>query len=363
MSDIIQKITEYFKNKRFLKHLIFWFVFILFNLVRSIAAYKDKSDIYFDKLPLASLANNLPDIITAYIVVYLIFEKFIKKKKYLLGFVSFSICIYVMSILNRFWVVQVVETIHRIPPFHQESLMEIINNPRHLIAYYMPGLILNSFVFAAVKYYLENEGKRITQLEIAKEKSTIELNTLKGQLNPHFLFNTLNNIYALSVMNSPQTSNAIAKLSEMLDFVLFKCEDKLVPLQSELDLIENYIALEKLRYNDDLQIIFSKNIKIPTTIPPLILLSLVENAFKHGTKEDGTAPKITIDVQSTAEKFIFKISNSLANSEKIKKRKSLGLLNIKKQLSLIYGNQYALAIDHKTSVSLFSVTLKIFNTN
>ncbi|WP_408040356.1 sensor histidine kinase [Tenacibaculum amylolyticum] len=340
-----------------LKHFIFWTVFILFNLVKSLATFKDKGDVYTSKLPISSIIGNLPDIITAYIVVYIIFEKLIKKRKYLLGTLSFFIVIYIMSVLNRLWVVQVVETIYRIPPFEQESFMEIINEPRHLIAYYMPSLVLSSFVFAAVKYYFENEGKHLKQLEIEKEKSSIELKTLKGQLNPHFLFNTLNNIYSLSVMNSPQTSNAIAKLSEMLDFVLFKCDDQLVSLKNELALIRNYIALEKLRYTDELQINITSDINVPAKVPPLILLSLVENAFKHGASANGGAPEITIDITSNEKTVEFFVSNTVSASEKTQERKSIGLLNIKKQLDLIYGTNYTLDID--TNADLFSVKITI----
>lgn len=357
MLEYIQKITNYIKSKRVLKHLIFWTVFILFNLARSLASFKDKGDVYTSLLPISSIIRNLPDIITAYIVVYIIFEKLIKKRKYLLGTLSFFIVIYIMSILNRLWTVQVVETIYRIPPFEQESLMQIINEPRHLVAYYMPSLVLNSFVFAAVKYYFENEEKHVKQLEIEKEKSIIELKTLKGQLNPHFLFNTLNNIYSLSVMNSPQTSNAIAKLSEMLDFVLFKCDDQLVSLKNELALIKNYIALEKLRYNDDLQVNITSDINFPAKVPPLILLSLVENAFKHGASSNEGAPKISIDVISNEKTVGFSVINTITSSEKIQERKSIGLLNIKKQLDLIYGTDYNLNID--TSENLFSVKITI----
>lgn len=359
MLEYIQKITTYIKSKRVLKHLIFWTVFILFNIVRSLAAYKEKGTVYIESLPISSILDTLPDIITAYIVVYFIFEKFIKKRKYLIGTIIFFIVIYLLAILNRLWVVQVVESLFRTPPFHQESLIEIINDPRHLIAYYMPRLVLNSFVFAAVKYYFENEAKRIRQLEIAKEKSSIELKTLKGQLNPHFLFNTLNNIYSLSILNSPQTSNAIAKLSNMLDVILFKCDEQLVSLHNELALIENYIALEKLRYSNDLKVNLTTTINTAAQIPPLILLSLVENAFKHGANKNGNAPIISIDIKSNEDSVKFVITNTVVHSEKTQERKSIGLLNIKKQLDLIYQTNYNLTID--TNTDTFTVSLSLPN--
>jgi LytS/YehU family sensor histidine kinase len=114
---------------------------------------------------------------------------------------------------------------------------------------------------------------------------------LKTQLNPHFLFNTLNNIYVLSLENSEKTQKSIEKLSKILDHVLFRCNTKYVSLSSEIELLENYIELEKLRYDDRLQINFNNHIEQDVKIAPLILLSLVENAFKHGAGEDSVSPK------------------------------------------------------------------------
>ncbi|SNR16991.1 sensor histidine kinase [Tenacibaculum jejuense] len=362
MVDFFEKIANYIKSNRVVKHLIFWSVFTIFNLIRDIAAGShrgEKYPIYEELIPLTSIISDIPAIITSYLVVYICFEKFIKKQKYVLGILLFIVIIYIMANLYRLYNIHIIEGVYRVPPFHKESLLEIIKTPRYLIPNYIPSLVYISFIFTAVKYHFESEEKRRNQLEIDKEKVDLELKTLKGQLNPHFLFNTLNNIYSLSILNSPHTSNAIAKLSEMLDFVLFKSDDELVSLENEISLIENYITLEKLRYNEDLQISFTKDIQASNTIPPLVLLSLVENAFKHGEKSNSTAPEIHIDLQSTEDQLTFKISNSITNSEKVKTRKPLGLVNIKKQLSLIYGSQYSLEISNEPSKLLFTVTLII----
>jgi len=123
-------------------------------------------------------------------------------------------------------------------------------------------------------------------LQIDKEKIETELNLLKAQLNPHFLFNTLNNIYVLALENSSKTAYSIEKLSEILDYILYRCTDKYSSLKAEVKMLENYIELEKLRYDDRLRVTLKKQIEKDIAIAPLILLSFVENAFKHGAGED-----------------------------------------------------------------------------
>ena len=111
----------------------------------------------------------------------------------------------------------------------------------------------------------------------------MELKVLKNQLNPHFLFNTLNNLYALTLKKDDKAPEVIAKLSEILDFVLYRCNDDFVCMEKEIKLLENYISLEKLRYSENrLAISFTKDIQENSKISPLILLTFVENAFKHG---------------------------------------------------------------------------------
>lgn len=210
-----------------------------------------------------------------------------------------------------------------------------------------------------VKYFLSYKLAKENELKHNTEKVASELKTLKAQLNPHFLFNTLNNIYVLSLENSPQTPKSIEKLSSILDHVLYRCNSKFVSLESEINLLENYIDLEKLRYDERLQITFNTSIEKKGEIAPLILLSLVENAFKHGAGEDSGSPKIDISIYNSTNEFKFVISNTVAVQQDISNREAIGLKNIKKQLELIYANQFSLEVD--TSNSIFTVTLIINN--
>ncbi len=214
-------------------------------------------------------------------------------------------------------------------------------------------------IFISIKHLYGYEIKRRKDLELIKEKSESELKVLKAQLNPHFLFNTLNNIYSLSIENSPKTPESIAKLSEMLDHVLYRSEGSIVPLSGEIDLIKNYIELEQLRYDERLKLELLIKVDQEFRIPPLILLSLVENAFKHGAAKDSGSPEINIEISNTNSQLTFEISNTVTGELPDDIVESIGLSNIRKQLDLIYGEAYNFNIS--TEANKFIVLLNINN--
>ena len=148
----------------------------------------------------------------------------------------------------------------------------------------------------------------------------MELKTLKNQLNPHFLFNTLNNLYTLALKKDDKAPEVIAKLSEILDFVLYRCNEDYVSVEKEITLIENYIALEKLRYNEDrLDILFTKNIEVSNKISPLIILTFIENAFKHGVINETQKATIRLNLKSKTQHIIFSIENTKPQNETAKR--------------------------------------------
>ncbi|WBX71560.1 sensor histidine kinase [Tenacibaculum retecalamus] len=279
------------------------------------------------------------------------------KKKYIKAIILFLVGTYLLAAFDRVLIVHVGEILVRRGTFTQEPFLEILMDWKKLLFYYVPSMYLMTFIFLSTKYFMDYKKVKEKGLVLEKEKSKNELKTLKAQLNPHFLFNTLNNIYSLSVSNSPKTSVSIGKLSEILDHVLYRCNGQFVSLSSEIELLKNYIELEKLRYDDRLQVLFTTNIEEDTEIPPLILLSLVENAFKHGAGEDSGSPKIDIHILNNQKEFTFKISNTISKDYQPKNKESIGLINIRKQLNLIYKNNYNLNID--CSKSTFTVVLNV----
>ena len=351
--DFFKRIWEYIESNRILKHALLWLGYTLINI--SVGLNTEDETLAENLVFLIILL--IPQALATYILAYFIIAKIFFKKKYVLAFFCFFFTVYFFSALARLTVVYVGEPLFRVPPFEQESVFEIFTDLRKLCVHYIPAVFMVSFMFLFVKFFLEYKRKKEEETQLLKENAEVELKALKAQLNPHFLFNTLNNIYSLSLDNSPRTPVAIGKLADILDHILYKCNDQFVNVNTEIELLKNYIELEKLRYDDRLQISFGSNIEKDIQIPPLLLLSLVENAFKHGAGEDSGSPKIDIDIYQKDKIFKFEISNSVSNTFVITDKVKIGLSNITKQLDLIYANNYQLDIQQTAKV--FTVVLQI----
>ena len=351
----LKSFTESIQQKGVSRHILFWVGIILLTIPENVL----ESDQPYINTFVYKICVLIPQILFSYFVAYFVIPKCLSKKKYVISLFLFIVGTYFFAVLARIFIIHIGENLVRTPPFEQETLLEIVIQLRLLLLHYVPAIYSTVFIFLAVKYFMNYKAVKEKELLYTKEKVAAELKTLKAQLNPHFLFNTLNNIYVLSLDNSPKTPKSIEKLSKILDHVLYRCNTKYVSLSSEIELIENYIELEKLRYDDRLEINFNNQIEQDGEIAPLILLSLVENAFKHGAGEDSGSPKIDIDFSNTNAQFKFVISNTVATEADRIERTPIGLKNIKKQLDLIYPKRFKLQIDN--SPTIFKVTVIITN--
>ena len=179
---------------------------------------------------------------------------------------------------------------------------------------------------------------------LLKEKLETELKFLRNQTNPHFLMNTLNNIYALARKKSDDAPEAILKLSELLQFILYQSTNRFITLAEEVKIIEHYLELEQLRYTHRLRIRFDKKMDSGAyLISPLLLLPFVENAFKHGISETRFDSFVDIRLQLKKGILDFKIENSKENTSLLPGNKNIGLTNVKRQLELTY-KEYALDV-------------------
>jgi len=190
-----------------------------------------------------------------------------------------------------------------------------------------------------------------------------ELKALKAQVHPHFLFNTLNNLYALTLNNSPKAPGVVVGLSDMLRYMLYECNADKVSLEKEVLMLQHYIGLEKIRYEDRLDVNFTIKGKLDDKlIAPLMLLPLVENAFKHGTSEQVGESWININLEVIGNRLKFKISNSkpdAINGDDDKHRGNIGLQNIKTRLELIYPASHQLRIMDEDEVFLAVLELDV----
>ena len=195
--------------------------------------------------------------------------------------------------------------------------------------------------------------------QLTREKISAELQLLKAQVHPHFLFNTLNNIYSFILNGSPSAPEMIKKLSSLLNYILNECNRPLVPLEKELSLIQDYITLERIRYGDKLNMsLHIQGNPAGKKISPLLLLPFVENSFKHGTSRVLTHPWVKLDITIESVSLDFKISNTKPerNIEAITK-KGIGLNNVKKRLQLLYPGAYSLNITENEMS--YDVSMKI----
>jgi LytS/YehU family sensor histidine kinase len=216
-------------------------------------------------------------------------------------------------------------------------------------------------LFASVKlfeFWFMNQ-KRNQELE--KEKMESELKFLKSQIHPHFLFNTLNNLYALTLDKSDRAPEVVVKLSDLLSYMLYECNAPLVPLAKEVQLLQDYLDLEKIRYPNELKVDFEVFGRVNgKNIAPLVLLPFVENGFKHGLSKQINYPWINITLEIEDYLLRFLVENNRPKIEKADETgysEGIGLKNVRRRLDLIYGDQYTL--DISGNADTFSINLQL----
>jgi len=198
------------------------------------------------------------------------------------------------------------------------------------------------------------------KIELEKQNFKSELSLLKNQLNPHFLFNTLNNIDSLITENSPNASLALNKLSEIMRYVVYDSENEFVPLQDEVNYLENYIALQKLRLTNEnrIQLSITGN-TANKQIAPMLFIPYVENAFKHSSLKAKPDDKIEIKLDIQDNELFFSCFNTTAAAIQKDKSSGIGLELVQKRLDLIYKNKYTLSIENSEKGFTVKLTIKL----
>lgn len=193
-------------------------------------------------------------------------------------------------------------------------------------------------------------------IRVKNEQTQAELLHLRSQLNPHFFFNTLNNLYALTIKNSKQAPEVILKLSEMMRYTIYEGEKNDVTIKDEITYLENYIELHKIRYKKPVSIQFNHTIDESLTIAPLLFINLLENAFKHGVETLTENAFIKMELTNDADFIYFSIENNFDKKEN-NQTKGIGLTNLKRRLSLLYPKTHQLEFTQQNNI--YKVTLKV----
>ena len=223
------------------------------------------------------------------------------------------------------------------------------------------GLLLLIFALStSVRLGIEWFKSEKQRVEIESQKVNSELSFLKAQLNPHFLFNSLNSIYSLAHKKSENTANAIVILADLMRYMIYEANKDLVPLEKEVDYIRNYMALQLLRLKDSSNVKINIHGNLNFSIEPLLLISFIENAFKYGTDFKGDT---NISIKLTIEEALLKlyVYNTVSHQQQKTKNSGVGLENIKNRLKLLYPNQHTINIDSQPNSYKVNLILKLKN--
>lgn len=310
-------------NSKWLQHPVFWMLsiyvigeyFAISNLLKLI-------DFYY------ALLFHIPLFFLVYVNLSLLIPKFLQRGKYV------SYLLMLVLLLGASY------GLHELT---FEFLLPLLPTEYYMVSFTDYEVLVTIFLIYLVFTTLLKLSKSWYQLQrVEKEKLSIELNSLKSQVNPHFLFNSLNSIYSLALSKSDQTAETVLELSNLLRYMLYEVGDDKVELSKEVEMLENYIELQKLRADQSTNITFSisgdpRHMKIA----PLLFFPLVENSFKHGVK--GVSDAAYVDMQlDLSEGIEFKIKNNKGQVDDMEQGKygGIGLENVKRRLALIYPDKY-----------------------
>lgn len=333
-------------TKKVLLHFIFWVLMMI--IVFTSENWENGGGIQWHMIGQFSIAF-VVFAATSYFNIYFLLPRYFKTKQYyryslflLLALVGGSIFLSVVKDISE-------HIGYSAPQNWQHQGPSFSNFFFHVLFGCTMFVLLTSF-FYIFEEWIRMQGITIKLQHIEQQKVHAELQALKAQINPHFLFNTLNNIYSHSLEKSPQTPQMILKLSSLMSYILYDCHEKYVPLTNELEFIRNYIELEKLRFEDfiDVQLYIDEQYTTSKIIP-LLLIPFIENAFKHGGSKGSNKRYVCVTIVVHKSYIQCVVKNSIGETNfasTICKESGIGIENVKKRLDLLYANQHTLHI-HK----------------
>ncbi len=355
-----QKQHKIMRSLSIQEHVLFWFLILFcFSVIQF---FKDGNEQGF-LLVFGQNLKRIPAMLLAAYSFNLAIPLVLRKKKYLFFLLLSIVIFYVASAFDRVVNIYFYEPLFRKEAFEQESFEEIFTNIGYLFSGYMPPLLIATSALSLNIITIEKIRYERQNLKLARDKNKAELDALKAQIHPHFLFNTLNNLYALTVQKSDNAPKMVESLSSILDYILYQCNDTFVPLSKEINLVKDYIELERLRYGEDIIIDFVIDIEMTKDqtkqIAPLLLLSIIENAFKHGVSNQVAGLEIQIHLSVVDNEILFVVKNT-KNAEKLDDKMNytngLGITNIKQQLEQLYRDA---DFHHKDTGNWYHVELRI----
>ncbi|GHB61855.1 sensor histidine kinase [Persicitalea jodogahamensis] len=340
------------RSRIMLLHLSFWAVYFSFFFYQ-ITYARHNQDVVLSRAFLDASLHVLIIAGIAYLNYYYFLSRFLKHKKavrYLLEFLP-------PLVLAIFLHVYVKRLIYG---GLESGRANFLYGERFLIQNTLSIVFIVVFIgmlrFAEDWFQLEARKK-----EIENEKLTAELRFLKAQINPHFLFNTLNNLYYLAFTQSPKTTEVIDKLSQMMRYMIYDSNHPKVPLNKEIEYMENYISLEKLRLDDKVPITFLVNGNPRgVMIEPFLFITFLENAFKHGVSTNADTCWVKAEITLAGKQCVYSVSNSRLPQKATEDEKSgIGLHNLRRRLQLGYPDRHELSVRDEADAYSVQLTLRL----
>ncbi len=344
-------VHEFLTSKKwaFVRHFLLIFIVLAnFELVdpQGLEEYAIITKVPFEALYFGNCLNAVTAILMIYINVYFLFPKYLKKGKYL----KYTIGIFLLLLF--LFGTMVLTSIIYVNYFNKDEMyLEAFSAKGFVSTMTYPFVFLGSTTgYKFFKTWIEDQ-KIFADLQQEKLKS--ELNQLKNQVNPHFLFNTLNNLHVLIKTNPDKASNITLGLSDVLRYQIYDSQQDNVILLKEIDWVIQYLELEKIRRDNLVTTIKVEGTTSGILIPPLLFINFIENAIKHSNTRGEAIINIVFKVEN--KQLFFEVENSKSNIKNIDENSGFGLTNVKKRLDLLYPNTYKLDIFDE--VQIFKVKL------
>ncbi len=336
-------------HARFLQHLTFWIVafIVLINFFK-VSVKVEKIDYIYTAIFQSTL------MIAVYINLLLLIPRLLSTKRIIPYSIFLLLVLFAGSFFNVLLFNRFIDFF--LPGYYFISYYSYFD----ILLFFTVFILLTTLIKLSKEWFQLIESKQ-KLVETEKEKVEIELKALISQVNPHFLFNSLNVLYSLALKKAKETPEAIIKLSDILRYVIYDSNLDKVKLSSEVKLINNYLSLQNHRIDATSNVVFKTDIKDDIQIAPMLFLPLVENSFKHGIKGDVSETYVHITLSTKDNEVIFEIENNKGITDNIDKesKHGIGIANIKHRLKLLYPNRHLLRISENEKV--FNVLLKIKN--
>jgi len=349
---------------RILRHITAWVLLFIF----AVCTYPPKGSgtlngrgmdgflIFYRMVLIRTFLMLLSQMLFAYLFLYILVPRFLLKKKYL-RFTAGILAAWAITAIFRYGVyTYIYNPVMLYFHYHtNDPALVLLFSIRQTIS----GPAFLGGLFIALKLFKDRQQKQKDYIHLQMENASAEIQLLKAQIHPHFLFNTLNNIYSFTINLSPKAGELVHQLYALMYYMVNECNEPFVSLDKEIHILKSYFELEKIRYGNRLLLELDIQGSYPDmAIAPLLMIPFLENSFKHGTSKTLTNPWIRLRISVLENTLFFQLVNGKPTEHEAPSHKrGIGLANVTKRLQLIYGSNHSLELDN--TPESFSVTMQV----